>query len=192
MDSIMAKAVTQQINRILTTHLSPSHSHLLETEIDMDPRHEAFWFFGGYEVPYELKKRRKAGYAKEWADSPVNQCLHYTGTPILQLRHNLPMKEIISIEESEDPSLKIPVESLDPRQYGFFRDRRRATVIPGFWPGDHSEFGFISYHNRGELPIRPEHYNDAEDAIKTQAVFGSFGWLYGQACYQGDFYNFFY
>lgn len=182
----MAKAVSQQINRILTTHLAPNYNHLIEAQMDIEPRREAFWFFGGFELPYEMVKKRKNA-REEVKDEPINQNLQYIGHPIFQLRHNLPLKEIISLEESENPSLEIPVESKDPRQYELFSERRRATIIPGFWPGDHSEFGIISYHNRGHLQTRPKHFNDEEDALKTQAVLGSFSWLYGQACYQGIF-----
>lgn len=190
-DNLVAKAVSQQLNRILTTHLSTKYNHLIETQIDMEPRNEAFWFFGGYEAPYELRRKRRGGWAKEWENAPIDQCLHYTANPIFQLRHNLPLKEIISLQESENSSFEIPVEDRDPRQFEYFYERRRAAIIPGFWPGDHSEFGFISFHNRGHLQNRPKNFNDEEDAIKSQAVFGSFSWLYGQACYQGEDYKFF-
>ncbi|XP_058792079.1 large ribosomal subunit protein mL65 [Phymastichus coffea] len=186
MDDLMGKTISQQMNKILSVNFSLTHAHLLESELDIDPRIEAFWFFGGLEVPSEVKKSR-AGikWTAEFKDESINMPLKYTGSPILHLRHCLPLKEIVSLQESENLSLEVPVEAYDLRKKGYFMDRLRATVIPGFWPGDHSEFGTVSYHKRGYLCHRPEVFNDNLDALKAQAVFGSFSWLYTQACYQG-------
>ena len=185
MDNVISKSVSQQIHRILTTNLAVNYAHLLEAQMDIEPRNEAFWFFGGLETPYETVRARKGHWAKEWSDEPINQCIQYYGNPVLQVRHNLPLKEIMPLKDSENSSLEIPVEPLDPRKVGYMLDRTRATIVPGFWPGDQNEFGIISYHNRGYLTRRPAQFNDNLDAIKTQAVLGSFSWLYSQACYQG-------
>ncbi|XP_016837802.1 28S ribosomal protein S30, mitochondrial [Nasonia vitripennis] len=186
MDNVLAKDMSLQVNRILTTNLSQNYTYLLESQLDIGPRIEAFWVFGGFEAPIEtIRGRAGQDFTKEFRDEPVNQKLQYYGTPILQLRHKLPLKEIASIQESKDQSLEIPVETLDPRKQEYFYEHKHATIIPGFWPGDFGEFGLVSYHNRGYLATRPEQYSDDADALKTQAIFGSFSWLYGQACYQG-------
>lgn len=186
MDEFMAKNMSQQMNRILSSHFSVSQPHLLEVQTDIGPRIEAFWFFGGLEVPYEVQRSRAGKeWTKEFKDEPIDTPVRYEGNPILHLRHHLPLKEIISLEESENPALEVYAEVYDPRKTGHFFERVRAGVIPGFWPGDHSEFGSLSYHKRGYLLTRPEEFNDNLDAIKAQAVLGSFSWLYTQACYQG-------
>lgn len=186
MDNVMAKDMSLQVNRILSTNLSQNYNHLLESQLDIGPRIEAFWVFGGFEPPRETVRAKDGReQTKAYKDEPINQFLQYNGSPILQLRHKLPLKEIVSLQESEDPNLDIPVEPLDPRKQEYFHEHQHASIIPGFWPGDFGEFGLVSYHNRGHIVTRPEKFSDHTDAIKTQAVFGSFSWLYGQACYQG-------
>ncbi|KAJ8669585.1 hypothetical protein QAD02_000844 [Eretmocerus hayati] len=180
-----AKSVSQQLNRILTTNLSKNYPHLMEAQVDSDPRIEAFWFFGGFETPKEVRAARRGHFAKDWEEERVEQCMKYTGNPIFQVRHHKPLREIIPLEECMHEALDIPVEESDPRKLGYFGERQRATIIPGFWPGDPNEFGCLSYHYRGHLTTRPENYNDNEDALKAQAVYASFTWLYSQACYQG-------
>ncbi|KAL7305627.1 hypothetical protein TKK_0002355 [Trichogramma kaykai] len=185
-ENIRTKAISEQINRILMSSLSMKYPHLMESQIDIDPRIEAFWFFGGFEVPPLIKKARKSKEnSKEWADEPVNQQLQYKGKPILQVRHQLPLREIMSMEATKDTSWEIPVEDLDPRTVGYKKLYEHASIIPGFWPGDPNEFGLVSYHNMGYLHKRHETYEDREDAIKSQAILANFAWLYGQACYQG-------
>ena len=157
---------------------------MLETELDVDPRIEAFWFFGGFEVPKEVMKSREVkSWTREFKDDPTNQPLHYYGSPIFQLRHKLPLKELLPVEVCEDESLEVPIEDVDPRKAGYFPDRKHASIIPGFWPGDPSEFGVISYHYRGHLSART--YDDHADVLRAQAIMASFSWLYGQVCYQG-------
>jgi small subunit ribosomal protein S30 len=161
--------------------------HLLDTQIDIEPRIEAFWAFGGLELPYKFQifnKINNPRYHRKYPDR-LNQYMKYTGSPMLHLRHHLPLKEVISLEDSENDNLEIPVRKFDLRKVGYFQNRERATIIPGFWPGDYNEFGLLSYHNTGYLMQRPESFNDNIDAITAQAIFGSFSWLYAQACYQG-------
>ncbi|XP_011501135.1 PREDICTED: 28S ribosomal protein S30, mitochondrial [Ceratosolen solmsi marchali] len=187
MDNVLAKNVSQQINSILISNLCPTNVHLIDTQIDIEPRIEAFWAFGGLEQPEKYKKFNQFCNPRIHRRYPerLNQYMKYIGKPILHLRHNLPLKEIISLKDSEDEKLDIPINKFDLRKMGYFQSRERATIIPGFWPGDYSEFGFLSYHSIGHLKNRPEQFNDNVDAIIAQAIFGSYSWLYTQACYQG-------
>lgn len=186
MTNLRAKAVSQQVNRILSANLSPDYNHLLEAQLDVDPRVEAFWVFGGYEVPRDVAKSRKGfKHMKEYVNDPIDQCIKYTGKPMIHLRHRLPLREIVSLKEAEDVGLEVPIEPLDPRKMGYFPELVRATIIPGFWPGDHHEFGILSYLSSAHLAGRSETFNDNTDAAAAQAVLGSFSWLYSQACYQG-------
>lgn len=59
----------------------------------------------------------------------------------------------------------------------------------GFWPGDNREFSFLSYHSSNHIAHRPQAYGstDAEEAVQSQIIFASFGWLMSLACYQGIF-----
>lgn len=60
-------------------------------------------------------------------------------------------------------------------------------IFSGFWPGDKHQFGCISYHNRGHL-IGRERFQDKQDdkeALHSQALIASFGWLNAQANHLG-------
>lgn len=168
--------------------MSPTVSHLLETEIDFEPRVEAFWFVGGIDPPTLVKKAKtNSEWNKDYADDPVNIPVQYSGSPILQLRHLFPLKEILSLSDSENPQFDVPEFKFDPRVLGYQFAYKKATSIPGFWPGDPAEFGFLSYHSATHLMNKLEtlKFDNICDALTVQAIFASYGWLLSQACYQG-------
>ncbi|XP_017795818.1 PREDICTED: 28S ribosomal protein S30, mitochondrial isoform X2 [Habropoda laboriosa] len=180
----ITKALVYQINRIILATLSSNTPHLFEAEIDFEPRVEAFWFVGGIERPtLSSKATENPDCTKEHASEPINMPVQYYGSPILQLRHLLPLKEILSLTESSNPDLSIPEFKFDPRVLGYRLSHKHATCIPGFWPGDPAEFGLLSYHNLNEVYSDTRNVDD--DAITVQAIYASYGWLLSQACYQG-------
>ncbi|XP_017891276.1 39S ribosomal protein S30, mitochondrial [Ceratina calcarata] len=179
----ITKSLINQINRIMLAATSPIMPHLLEAQVDFDPRVEAFWFAGGVE-PSAMVRKAKAGskYAKNRADELLDQPVHYFGTPLLQLRHQLPLREIVPLTECTNPEFTIPEFKFYPAVIGYTFAYKHATSIPGFWPGDTHEFGLLSYHDLNQV-LRSETFE--EDAITVQAIFASYGWLLSQAYYQG-------
>ncbi|XP_043277683.1 39S ribosomal protein S30, mitochondrial [Venturia canescens] len=192
-DDVLSKAVSKKVHQSLVSGLAPEHPHLLEAEVDFDPRIEAFWFTGGLETPTCVKLwRRTAAYKNrkklnkrpdDYPDYPCDRGFQFIGDPNFQLRHNLPLPEIIPLSESENPAFDVPVSKYEPKTLNYWGGRRHGTNIPGFWPGDKSEHGFISYHKSGYLKSRP--YDDTPDALRAQAILGSWGWLLAQACNLG-------
>ncbi|XP_076230748.1 mitochondrial ribosomal protein S30 [Calliopsis andreniformis] len=179
-------AVAYQINRIILTGLSSTYSHLMEAEIDFAPRVEAFWFVGGVKPAASIRKSKlQVSWMKNHANNPVNIPIQYIGSPILQLRNQLPLKEIIPLHESENSEFSVPEFKFYPRILGYQTSYRHGTSIPGFWPGDPAEFGLLSYHNTNHLSNRSKSFNDDVEAVTVQAIFASYGWLLSQACYQG-------
>lgn len=160
--------------------------HLIETEIDYDPRVEAFWVVGGIESPQSvLRFKRKIEWHKPYAEDPIDRYFQYVGEPCLQLRHELPLREVIPYHESENADYTVPDIRYDPHVFGYHQKLRHGTNIPGFWPGDKREFGLLSYHHCGYMTRRRREYDDEEIALNTQAIKASFAWLHAQACYQG-------
>lgn len=185
LNDAVTNALVFQINRIMLSALSSMTPHLLETEVDFKPRVEAFWFAGGIERPtLQRKAREKIEHLKEYADDPINMPVQYVGSPILQLRHQFPLREIVSPIYSTNPELSIPEFKFDPRVLSYMFSYKRATNIPGFWPGDPAEFGLLSYHNINDLFFNSK--LEDEEAITVQAIFASYSWLLSQACYQGN------
>ena len=185
-DNLKAKSISQKVHRILLSHLSLKYPHLIEAQVDDNPRIEAFWFSGGLPPHDEERKIRTKCFVPDIREDPdrlVQKPFQYYGSPMFQLRHCLPLREILSLGESEN--LDFPYVSRDPIIEGYFDDRKHATNIPGFWPGDTNEFGLLSYHNRGYLKNRVEEFLDDDEAITTQAIFASYAWLVSQASYQG-------
>ncbi|XP_051172636.1 28S ribosomal protein S30, mitochondrial [Leptopilina boulardi] len=186
LQNFQTKAIIRQINRIFLLELSSKYPHLLDTEIDYDPRIEAYWVVGGMEPPKSVKcSRQNSIWQKEYANDPIDRRFQYIGEPCLQLRHALPLQEIIPYQEAENQEYNVPEFRYDPFTVGYYRDLKRATSIPGFWPGDKREFGLLSYHHCGYMAKRPREYDDEEDALKIQAIRASFAWLNAQAAYQG-------
>lgn len=213
----IGKQVVEQINRILLNNLWSETDHLLAAEIDYEPRLEAFWKVGGFhpdDETYNKRKKDKKDAEKEAKksilkkeidstkfvepDESVDHWIQYFGTPILQLRHSLPLRPLVQLPQlssESDPATsgqtpvvhEVTEYKYDPNFYGFQSDLRHGTNIPGFWPGDPYEFGLLSYHPRGHMLGRPPHFGKKEhsQAVHAQAVLATYSWLLAQSTYQG-------
>lgn len=63
---------------------------------------------------------------------PIDQSFQYIGSPILQVRGNLPLKPVENVESCETMQVPNTKLMLDPRAYGFLLgERRNGTNIPG-------------------------------------------------------------
>lgn len=107
--------------------------HLSEVDTDIDPRHEAFWFFGGTDPPERIRKIRANGsWQKVYADDPVDRNIQYTGKPLLTLRHEHPLESPMEFEQfSPDDISKVPEYKLDVSTLGYRYDHRHAATVPG-------------------------------------------------------------
>ena len=56
---MLSSRFVTQINRTLINGLIADCPHLSEVEMDVDPRHEAFWFVGGIVPPVRVKGMRQ-------------------------------------------------------------------------------------------------------------------------------------
>ncbi|CAF4825944.1 unnamed protein product [Pieris macdunnoughi] len=184
----LAKNIVRQINRIITNNAADKVPHILPSQIDYDPRHEAFWFMGGSNVPDNVVNWRKQ-YAplKDRLYEPIDRPVQYKGTPFLTVRNHLPLKPFVPYSEATNPEFKVEKFSYLPESVGYTVEFRHGTNIPGFWPGDLDEFGLLSFHGRGHILNRKESYGpqDNLEALHCQAMVASFGWLLAQANYQG-------
>jgi len=179
----------QGINRTMLTHLSSRYPHLLHAEVDWKPRLEASWFMGGVEPSMYKKRRRKTiKYFHDFIDESITVPIQYNGKPMMHLRYKHPLREIIPLSECENPALDLPVFKYASQVIGYRLGRQHLTNIPGFWPGDESEFGFLSYHQCLHLNDRPKQYDDFSEVLPIQAILASYSWLFAQACYQGIFF----
>nr|CAD7459808.1 unnamed protein product [Timema tahoe] len=194
-ETILTNSMVNQINNVILANLAGKYDHLLQAQVDYEPRLESFWSLGGL-APPEATRKSKLGckWTKDRADEPVDRfiqycvvCVQYLGSPILQLRHEQPLPPLVDHSEGENPELEVPLFTLDPRTDGFFQDHRHGTNIPGFWPGDPCEFGLVSFHSRGHLVERPTSFGETDhlEALDVQAILASYSWLLAQACYQG-------
>lgn len=181
--------IVAQINRTITNALVADVPHLGDTEADIDPRHEAFWFVGGISPPAVTRKMRSGSlWQKDIADEPVNRQFQYRGRPLLTLRHAQPLRPVQeNAAFAADDVQQVPRFKYDPRTVGYAHEYRHGTTVPGFWPGAQHEFGTLAYLSRSHLAARNPAYGAADDqsALHAQAILASFGWLLGQACYQG-------
>lgn len=187
MEDIISKALVHRINRTMLIHFAPENLHLLQTEVNFEPRLEASWFMGSYPTNSIRKLRESIEFLKDHVDDPVDLPVQYIGQPIMHLRHKHPLREIIPLSDCENPALDVPTFNLNSKVLTYRFERKHLTNIPGFWPGDENEFGLLSYHNCTYLQKRPEKYNDTSEALTVQAVLASYSWLLSQACYQGIF-----
>ncbi|CAK1581061.1 unnamed protein product [Parnassius mnemosyne] len=187
-EDMITKNIVKQINRIICNKLSDKASHILSSQADYEPRHEAFWFVGGLDVPHTVRnQRKKHKWLRDQLEEPIDRPVQYIGTPLLTLRSNLPLKPLLPYVEATNPDFKVPKFSFVPESVGYHTQHRHGTNIPGFWTGDCDEFGLLSYHGRGHISVRNPSFGleDNVEALHSQALKASFGWLLGQANYQG-------
>lgn len=73
--------VVDCLNRVLLREVSNNASHLLESEIDYNPRLEAFWCVGGIDPPDSVVKRRKREKIldEENYNDPIDRWVQYIG-----------------------------------------------------------------------------------------------------------------
>ncbi|XP_013140448.1 PREDICTED: 28S ribosomal protein S30, mitochondrial [Papilio polytes] len=184
----ITKNIVRQINRVICNKLADKLPHIFSAQIDYEPRHEAFWFVGGVDVPQSvIQWRKRFNWMHDRLDENIDRPVQYIGTPHLAVRSQLPLKPILPYEEATNPDFKVPKFTYVPESIGYSIEHRHGTNIPGYWPGDYDEFGLLSYHGRDHILSRKETYGheDNINALHSQALKASFGWLLAQANYQG-------
>lgn len=75
------ESIVKDLNKILMKHLSAKAPHLLNAEVDIEPRHEAFWMCGGIEPPIDKKiwLERKPKPTEEEKKEPIDRPFQYFG-----------------------------------------------------------------------------------------------------------------
>lgn len=154
---------------------------------------------------------KKLHKSKEWLKDtekdPINKVMQALTYPSLTIRSDVPLKPIIPYNEAENPDFNVPFFEYDPRVLDTKIEYRRIANIPGwyfvikkrmcvdsyflylfvgYWPGEKSEFGVLSYHQRGYVLNR--HYGDETETKETlhrQGILASFNWLNAQAHFLG-------
>ncbi|CAH2049361.1 unnamed protein product, partial [Iphiclides podalirius] len=172
-ENIETKNIIKQVNRVICNKLADKIPHILSAQTDYEPRHEAFWFVGGINVPYNVVKWRKQyKWLKDRLLEPIDRPVQYTGTPVLSIRSHLPLQPILPYEEATNPEFKVPKFSYFPETVGYNTQFRHGTNIPGFWPGDHDEFGLMSYHSRDHIVSRKKSFGpeDNLDALHSSST----------------------
>lgn len=188
----VASNVALQLNRTLMNALHGEFSHLSECEVDLDPRHEGFWFVGGIDPPGKVRSyRRGLKWSKKYEMNSVDRSFQYLGSPYLALRHANPLMPLVDVNLEQqnylEDKVEIPEQKYDPKCLGYNTDHRHGTCIPGFWVGNPNEFGVLSYQKRDWM-LKFAKFNDAADcqeALHCHGLHSSFAWLLAQACYQG-------
>lgn len=76
-----AAELCKNIDKILRRTLSDKAAHLTEAEVDVGPRHEAFWMCGGIEPPTDKKIwiERKVPLTEEQKNEPIDRPFQYIG-----------------------------------------------------------------------------------------------------------------
>ncbi|XP_055693894.1 39S ribosomal protein S30, mitochondrial [Lutzomyia longipalpis] len=187
---LVAAAIVRELNRILINSLCEEFPHLEAIDVDLQPRHEAFWAVGGIQPPKRIEKMlEKSSWAKEYKDDPVDRFFQYRGTPYVAVRHEFPLEPLTNVLEAAQgrQDLKVPEFLYDPHTLGYSTDHCHGTSIPGFWPGERREFGTISFQRRSFLFTRNKKFGaeDEQEALHANGIISSYSWLLGQAAMQG-------
>ncbi|VEN63901.1 unnamed protein product [Callosobruchus maculatus] len=128
-----ASALTKGINRVIMNHLSKQYSHILEAQVDFEPRIESTWYAGGMNPPENIRRLRDGrAWSREYKDDPTDRIMVFLGSPILTLRSVQPLPMVMSNSELESSSLELPEWKFDPRVVGTQTEQNRRIVnVPG-------------------------------------------------------------
>lgn len=182
------RTLVYQLNRIIMSSASADYPHLSTTDVDFEPRLEAFWMIGNVERPVHLKKQRaksKRSQDLKFVHEPVDLPIRYVGSPRLQLKHEHPLKEFVSLEELGNIQTQVPVYPYMPTCLGYPLKRQHVTNIPGYWPMMQPFFGTLSFNSTSHMLQTPISSQPYPDAVKVHAIRASYAWLHAQACYLG-------
>lgn len=71
--------------------LKYQNKNIIALQVDFDPRHEAFWFVGGVDVPTSvLKWRRKSKWCKGRLHAPIDRPAQYLGNYLIIIDITIP------------------------------------------------------------------------------------------------------
>lgn len=102
------------------------------------------------------------------------------------MRHLHPLRPFEEFDSFTSVNENIPTVRFDPTTLGFTKSHRHGSTTPGFWPGNVREYGLMSFHEKNASDrIKKPNQSDSQDAIHSQGILSSFGWLFAQACFQG-------
>lgn len=139
-----------------------------------------------------ISLRNKKYWLRPFAKDPLNRAFRFQGTPILTLRHQLPLQPFDNVDFSEltEENKNIGIEEvapIDPHARGWTFDHQHGVIVPGFWPGNVREYGLLSFYDRSILVNRLQSYGEADnqEAIHSLGINASYSYAYAQACYQG-------
>lgn len=83
-DKILGEIIVNQLNRVLLNLLMDDCNHLNDIEIDIYPRHEAFWFVGGVNPSKSAQRMRKGcEWTKKYVDEPYDRPVQYIGKQLI-------------------------------------------------------------------------------------------------------------
>jgi Mitochondrial 28S ribosomal protein S30 (PDCD9) len=171
--------LVQQLNRTILNALAAEHPHTANVQIDLEPRHEAFWFVGGI-PPLTIVQKNREGrkLQKDSAKEPIDRPFQYIGSPYLALRHKSPLEpfretKLDAMDLGVD-KVEIPEYKYDPRTLGYGTSYRHGTTVPGFWPGSPHEFGLLSYQSRDHFKLRSKILGSSDvdwpEALQSQVT----------------------
>lgn len=98
---------------------------------------EAFWKVGSFNPSDAVyKERQDEGLDAEECSELVDHWIQYFGTPVVQLRHRLPLPQLetqhLTCYNQPQSTMIVPLENSDPfLKYGIPFERRNGTSIPG-------------------------------------------------------------
>nr|CAD7569774.1 unnamed protein product [Timema californicum] len=73
-ETILTNSMVNQINNVILANLAGKYDHLLQAQVDYEPRLESFWSLGGL-APPEATRKSKLGckWTEDKADEPIDR-----------------------------------------------------------------------------------------------------------------------
>ena len=193
------------LNRIIMAKLRLPH--LMDANVDHQPRNEAFWFRGPID-PVNIKMRQRQGVVdskynkasrtpktKEWAESQEDHPCQFLGPYIhAQLRCSATLDPILSLDDPIVKTGPVPKHDYFPGQSGWTRKRRYGTNLNGSWTGTNTSFSHLviaddtNFYDKCTTETawsEESEHNQRQDVVLSKVVLNGFGMTFAEACNQG-------
>jgi small subunit ribosomal protein S30 len=167
---------------------TPLADHLLDSQVDINPNIESWWYLGGLELPSSKPKFSSNKYY--FPES--NTTFQFSDAGVLNIRTKDPLTPSQALNESSIREITYEPSKLSPYKAGYPMKWTRKSSLAGYWYNKETEtheFPFLSIYPRNVLTLREyqtqEMFDDEDVAVEGMGILYNFAWLNSLAMYHG-------
>ena len=185
-DVVRCEGLLMDLTNIAIKACARHAPHLIESQVDMQPEVQSYWYLREMDLPNKSLKYIVPGNFFPHSNTAVQ----FQDLAVVNIRSRHPLESVLSQEDEAVVTESFTPTKRNPAQDGFLFKRRRPTTHAGFWPEtDDFDFPFLSIYPLHVLKFRSymagRDLSDTESAINAMGLMYSFAWCNSMAFYHG-------